>query len=77
MNCVACGKETRQDMLVCSEQCEAVRYKVLELADTYCPTKGCENCWGDLHQGCSVRCRHDFEDYAQFVKQLWALLMMR
>ena len=39
--------------------------KIMELSNNiaikYAPLHGCENCRGDLHQGCSDECKHEFE----------------
>ena len=74
MECEVCRKEARKNEIVCSEQCQAVRLKFMELDDKYFPTSGCENCRGDLHQGCSEKCKQESRDSYGFNQDLWSLI---
>ena len=33
------------------------RDEINKLKHKYTPTNGCDNCWCDLHQGCSEKCK--------------------
>ena len=44
--------------------------KIREITDKYFPTNGCENCWGDLHQGCTEKCQEEFKIRRNFIKDL-------
>ena len=75
MICEVCKKtEAIKNKVICSEHCGAVRLKVFELDRKYYPTNGCDNCWGDLHQGCSEQCKKEFSDSLAFGKDLWSLV---
>jgi len=75
MECEVCGKTVRiKNSVVCSEHCQEIRLKIFRLVEEYTPTKGCDNCWGDLHQGCSEECRREFKESLKFGTKLWSLV---
>ena len=76
MKCVICGKEAMKNKVICSEKCSDVRRKLFELGDKYFPTRGCDNCWGDLHHGCTEQCRKEFREASDFCKDLWSLVRL-
>ena len=74
MICQVCEKkEAMKNSIVCSEHCKAVRQMIFDLDTKYFPTNGCDNCWGDLHQGCSAQCKKEFRESLAFGKDLWKL----
>jgi hypothetical protein len=72
--CDVCGKPSLKNSIVCSDNCQNVRLKLFELEHKYTPTNGCDNCWGDLHQGCSDKCNREFSEALKFGKDLWSLI---
>jgi len=71
--CVVCGKPAKKNIIVCSDHCQNIRLKIFELGDKYFPTNGCDNCWGDLHQGCTEQCKKEFKESGEFLGDLWSL----
>ena len=65
-----------KNKVICSKRCGAIRLKLLELGRKYFPTNGCDNCWGDLHQGCSNKCRQEFSNSLEFGKDLWSIIRL-
>ena len=63
-----------KDSIVCSTKCREIRLKILSLCSNYFPATGCDNCLGDLHQGCSDSCREESRAEHAFSKDLWALI---
>lgn len=63
-----------QNSIVCSERCQQVRLRKLELNEKYYPTNGCDNCWGDLGGSCTLECREEFRKAHEFSKDLWSLI---
>lgn len=75
MKCEICKKEIKlHNSVVCSGRCKEIRKRIFELGDKYFPTKGCDNCWGDLHQGCSEQCKKEFGESLKFGRDLWDLI---
>jgi len=74
MKCVICKKEAMENSVICSDKCAKIRLKLFELDNKYFPTHGCDNCWGDLHQGCTEKCRREFDESRKFGKDLWSLV---
>ena len=60
MKCEICNNEAMSNSIVCSEHCEDIRQKMRNLTNKFFPTNGCENCWGDLHQDCTEKCKEEF-----------------
>lgn len=74
MKCPICEiKETEPNSIVCSDTCNQKRLTIIRLIDKYTPTNGCDNCWGDLGQGCNKKCKEEFKDAHKFVKELYSL----
>jgi hypothetical protein len=72
--CEICNKEvTLNNSVVCSEKCASIRSKIMEIRNKYFPTNGCDNCRGDLHQGCSEQCNREFEASLKFGTDLMFL----
>ena len=65
-----------ENSVICSELCSRTRLRIHELIDKYFPTNGCDNCWGDLHQGCSEQCRREFVEGSKFARDLWELVRL-
>lgn len=77
MKCVICQKEIKlENSIVCSEKCQKIRVKLLEIEGKYFPTHGCENCWGDLHQGCTEQCDREFKASYEFGKDFWSIIRL-
>lgn len=78
MKCEICKKELSQEKnsVVCSDKCSAVRKRILEIGDKYFPTHGCDNCWGDLHQGCTEQCKREFREAGEFFGDLWSIIQL-
>jgi len=76
MKCEICNIEISREKnsVVCSEKCEAVRLKLFELGNKYFPTNGCDNCWGDLHSGCSEQCQKERKESMKFGTDLWSII---
>ena len=74
MNCEVCGKEAKENLVVCSDRCEIIRIKIHEIVDDYFPTNGCDACWGDLTQGCTDQCKNEFVLARKFSLELWELI---
>jgi len=77
MKCVICKKnEAEKKSIVCSENCQNIRLIIHKLLDKYTPRHGCENCFGDLHQGCTEKCREELQKGMEFSGELWKLIKM-
>ena len=63
-----------KNSVVCSDRCSEIRQRLFNLQDKYFPTHGCDNCWGDLHQGCSEECKIERGSSFKFGKDLWDLI---
>ena len=50
--------------------------KPFEILNKYTPTHGCDNCWGDLHVGCSTKCQKEFRIMGELSKDLCGLIHM-
>jgi len=49
---------------------------LLDLGNKYFPTHGCDNCWGDLHVGCTEQCQKEFREHGEFMMDLWSLIRL-
>lgn len=78
MKCEICKVEVPKELnsIVCSDRCNSVRLKMIELTSKYFLTKGCDNCHGDLHQGCTNECKTEFANAYKFVTDLHSLLYL-
>lgn len=78
MLCEICKIEVpnEKNSVVCSEKCKAVRQKLFDLGNKYFPTHGCDNCWGDLHQGCSTQCQKEFRESLEFGQDLYSIIKL-
>ena len=78
MKCEICGIEVprEKNSVVCSDKCLAIRKRLFEIGDKYFPTNGCDNCWGDLHQGCSEQCQKEYRDSIKFGQDLWSIIRL-
>ena len=77
MKCQVCKKnEARKNSVICSDNCQNIRLEVYRLLDKYTPTNGCDNCWGDLHQGCTEKCKEEFKKMGIFANELWELIKL-
>lgn len=75
MKCEICQKEVKlKNSCVCSKRCSSIRAKLFELERKYFPTNGCENCLGDLHQGCTEQCNKEFRESLAFGTDLYSLI---
>ena len=76
MKCEICKKEAMPNLVICSEHCKEIRQMLFDLGDKYFPIHGCDNCRGDLYQGCSEQCKKEFRDSIKFGKDLWVLVCL-
>ena len=76
MKCEICQTEIprEKNSVVCSDKCQEIRLVIFRLCDKYFPTNGCDNCWGDLHQGCSGQCKKEFSEALVFGQDVWKLI---
>lgn len=78
MKCEVCSIElpAEHNSVVCSDKCGTIRQMLYDLTRKYYPTPGCENCWGDLHKGCTDKCRTEFMKAGEFRSDLWVLVRL-
>jgi len=76
IKCEICGKTPMKNSVICSEKCKAVRLRIMEIGNKYFPTYGCDNCWGDLHEGCTEQCKKEFRESGEFGKDLWSIIRL-
>lgn len=78
MKCVVCQKllPLENNSIVCSDECQKIRLRMLELGNKYFPVNGCKNCWGDLRHGCSEKCRKEFREAGKFGQELWSIIRL-
>lgn len=75
MKCQVCKiNETEPNSIVCGEICNKARLEIIRLSNKYTPTNGCDNCRGDLHQGCTEKCKDEFKKAHEFVGELYSLV---
>ena len=72
--CDVCNNKSTENSVVCSDACQEIRLKMFKIGDKYAPTHGCDNCWGDLHQGCSSKCKEEFRLGRELSTDLWELV---
>lgn len=73
--CAVCrSRNAEKNNIVCSDKCNEIRLRIIKLTSKYTPTNGCDNCWGDLHQGCTNKCKEEFKVAGEFVKELYELV---
>ena len=72
--CDVCDKERAKNLCICSDNCAKIRRMIFDLTEDYFPTNGCDNCWGDLNQGCSEQCKKEFSESLKFGTKLWKLV---
>jgi hypothetical protein len=73
--CAVCrSRSAEKNSIVCSDKCNEIRLRIIKLTSKYTPTNGCDNCWGDLHQGCTNKCKEEFKVAGEFVKELYELV---
>jgi len=78
MKCEICHEEIqdRKNSVVCSEKCNQIRLKVYEIIQKHKPTNGCDNCWGDLHQGCTEQCKKEGKEAFELAQDIWKLVRL-
>ena len=76
MKCEICNNDARENSIVCSDKCQEVRLLRHKILDKYTPTNGCSNCWGDLHEGCTDKCRKEFKKMGELSQDLWKLIRL-
>lgn len=74
MKCNICDKSANKNSIVCSDECNDIRLLIISMSFEYVPTNGCDNCWGDLRQGCTLKCREESKRAAKFTRQLRSLI---
>jgi len=75
MKCKVCKiNEAETGSIVCSDECNEKRLTIIELSNIFTPTNGCDNCWGDLGQGCTEECKKEFRVSGEFIKALYSLV---
>lgn len=65
-----------KNSVVCSERCKEIRSKAFDIVNKYSPTNGCDNCWGDLYQGCTDKCKEEFRISGEHTQDLWELIRL-
>lgn len=63
-------KEILKSLPLRSDWDDKVRHLIIK---SFAPTNGCENCWGDLHEGCSAKCKMEFETARNLAEALTKL----
>lgn len=76
MKCSICEKEAMSGSIVCSENCNEIRLMIIKLSNKHTPTNGCENCWGDLGQGCTDKCKNESKLSYEFIKKMYSLVRL-
>ena len=78
MKCDVCKTEIprEKNSVVCSDKCSRIRKRLAEIEHKYFPTHGCDNCWGDLHQGCTDQCNREFRESLKFGQDLWSIIRL-
>ena len=75
MKCQVCKiNEAEPNSIVCGDRCNNARLEIIRLTNKCTPTNGCANCWGDLHQGCTEKCKDEFKKSGEFVGELYSLV---
>lgn len=74
MKCQICDNEAAEGSIVCSSNCNKIRLQIISMSDKYTHTSGCDNCWGDLNQGCTVECKDERKRSREFVIELYSLV---
>ncbi len=76
IECEICGKPVpaSKNLVICSDKCSRIRLKKLEIMDKYAHPNGCDNCWGDLYQGCTKECNREFQKYRELGQDLVDLI---
>lgn len=75
MKCQVCKiREAEKNSIVCGDACSKTRLEIIRLVNKYAPTNGCDNCWGDLHQGCTEKCKAEVKESGEFVAELYNLV---
>jgi len=75
MKCQVCKiNEAEPNSIVCGDRCNNARLEIIRLSNKYTPTNGCDNCWGDLGQGCTDKCKEEFHKSSEFVGELYRLV---
>jgi len=73
--CDVCNQERAKNLVICnSEKCSLARLLAYHIDQKYFPTRGCDNCWGDLGRDCDETCRQEFRDSLKFGQDLWVLV---
>ena len=74
IKCEICRKPALKNSVICSDKCAKIRLKRLEIMNKYAHPNGCENCWGDLHQGCTEQCEKELDKYGELGQDLRDLI---
>lgn len=75
MKCVVCRiKESPPGSILCGGKCSRIRLELFRLIDKYKPTNGCDNCLGDLHVGCTDKCKREFIESTELTADLYNLV---
>lgn len=73
--CDVCDKSRANNKVICdSEKCSIARLLAYNIDSKYFPSRGCDNCWGDLGTGCSDTCRQEHRESLRFGQDLWVLV---
>jgi len=76
IKCEVCGKPSKKNSVICSDHCAKIRLELFRLSDKYFPTHGCDNCLGDLHQGCTEECNEEFRKGREFFGDMWTFVKL-
>ena len=75
MKCQVCKiNEAEPNSIVCGDKCNNARLEIIRLTNKYTPTNGCENCRGDLRQGCTEKCKDEIKKSREFGIELYSLV---
>ena len=77
MKCQVCKvHDAEKNTIVCSDNCNDIRLRIIVLSDKYTPTNGCENCWGDLGIVCTDKCQDEFNKSHVFITELFCFVRL-
>ena len=53
-----------------SKKEELLKLTSVKIANKYAQANGCDNCWGDLHQGCTAECTASMKKWGQCIEDI-------
>ena len=55
------------------KEIKQVNELIRKISDEFAPSNGCENCWGDLHQGCTEECVETLKKWGKLFREIDSL----